>query len=196
MNQPIIIPATATILIGGESKRFGSPKWEAIIDGIKLIDRTWDSCEIFENRFVVGKEKPDSISYSFIKDELDLQAPINGIYTALKYSKTDWVFLLSCDLPLIDSKVFEKLWESKSENCDAVIPFSNDKIQVTCGFYHKRILGKLESEIEKGNYSIFKLLDNLNTSYVDFGEDYRFMNMNIKKDMRAVEKILISKTFL
>ena len=196
MNQPIIIPATATILIGGESKRFGSPKWEAIIDGIKLIDRTWDSCEIFENRFVVGKEKPDSISYSFIKDELDLQAPINGIYTALKYSKTDWVFLLSCDLPLIDSKVFEKLWESKSENCDAVIPFSNDKIQVTCGFYHKRILGKLESEIEKGNYSIFKLLDNLNTSYVDFGDDYRFMNMNIKKDMRAVEKILISKTFL
>ena len=196
MNQPTKIPATATILIGGESRRFGSPKWEAIIDGIKLIDRTWDLCEIFESRFVVGKEKPDSISYSFIKDELDLQAPINGIYTALKYSKTDWVFLLSCDLPLIDSKVFEKLWESKSENCDAVVPFSNDKIQVTCGFYHKRILGKLESEIEKGNYSIFKLLDNLNTSYVDFGEDYRFMNMNIKKDMRAVEKILISKTFL
>ena len=196
MNQPTKIPATATILLGGESRRFGSPKWEAIIGGIKLIDRTWDLCEIFESRFVVGKEKPDSISYSFIKDELDLKAPINGIYTALKYSKTDWVFLLSCDLPLIDSKVFEKLWESKSENCDAVVPFSNDKIQVTCGFYHKRILGKLESEIEKGNYSIFKLLDNLNTSYVDFGDDYRFMNMNIKKDMRAVEKILISKTFL
>ena len=58
MNQPTKIPATATILIGGESKRFGSPKWEAIIDGIKLIDRTWDSCEIFENRFV---EKADGI---------------------------------------------------------------------------------------------------------------------------------------
>ena len=192
MNQPIIIPATATILIGGESKRFGSPKWEAIIDGIKLIDRTWDSCEIFENRFVVGKEKPDSISYSFIKDELDLQAPINGIYTALKYSKTDWVFLLSCDLPLIDSKVFEKLWESKSENCDAVIPFSNDKIQVTCGFYHKRVLSTLESEIEKKNYSIFKLLEKLNTAYVKFGKDDRFLNMNTPEDHDAISDLFIS----
>jgi len=192
MNQPIKIPATATILIGGESKRFGSPKWEAIIDGIKLIDRTWDSCEIFENRFVVGKEKPDSISYSFIKDELDLQAPINGIYTALKYSKTDWVFLLSCDLPLIDSKVFEKLWESKSENCDAVIPFSNDKIQVTCGFYHKRVLSTLESEIEKKNYSIFKLLEKLNTAYVKFGKDDRFLNMNTPEDHDAISDLFIS----
>ena len=192
MNQPIIIPATATILIGGESKRFGSPKWEAIIDGIKLIDRTWDSCEIFENRFVVGKEKPDSISYSFIKDELDLQAPINGIYTALKYSKTDWVFLLSCDLPLIDSRVFEKLWESKSENCDAVIPFSNDKIQVTCGFYHKRVLSTLESEIEKKNYSIFKLLEKLNTAYVKFGKDDRFLNMNTPEDHDAISDLFIS----
>ena len=192
MNQPIKIPATATILIGGESKRFGSPKWEAIIDGIKLIDRTWDSCEMFENRFVVGKEKPDSISYSFIKDELDLQAPINGIYTALKYSKTDWVFLLSCDLPLIDSKVFEKLWESKSENCDAVVPFSNDKIQVTCGFYHKRILSTLESEIEKKNYSIFKLLEKLNTAYVKFGKDDRFLNMNTPEDHDAISDLFIS----
>lgn len=195
MNQPIIIPATATILIGGESRRFGSPKWEAIIDGIKLIDRTWDSCEIFENRFVVGKEKPDSISYSFIKDELDLQAPINGIYTALKYSKTDWAFLLSCDLPLIDSKVFEKLWESKSENCDAVVPFSNDKIQVTCGFYHKRVLSTLESEIEKKNYSIFKLLEKLNTTYIKFGNDNRFTNMNTQNDLDKIASIFDSNSF-
>ena len=195
MNQPIKIPATATILIGGESKRFGSPKWEAIIDGIKLIDRTWDSCEMFENRFVVGKEKPDSISYSFIKDELDLQAPINGIYTALKYSKTDWAFLLSCDLPLIDSRVFEKLWESKSENCDAVIPFSNDKIQVTCGFYHKRVLSTLESEIEKKNYSIFKLLEKLNTAYIKFGNDNRFTNMNTQNDLDKIASIFDSNSF-
>ena len=192
MNQPTKIPATATILIGGESRRFGSPKWEAIIGGIKLIDRTWDLCEIFESRFVVGKEKPDSISYSFIKDELDLQAPINGIYTALKYSKTDWAFLLSCDLPLIDSRVFEKLWESKSENCDAVVPFSNDKIQVTCGFYHKRVLSTLESEIEKKNYSIFKLLEKLNTAYVKFGKDDRFLNMNTPEDHDAISDLFIS----
>jgi hypothetical protein len=34
MNKPTKIPATAYILIGGESKRFGSLKWQTTITGI------------------------------------------------------------------------------------------------------------------------------------------------------------------
>ena len=96
-----MITAKAFILIGGENKRFGSPKWKAVIDGKTVLDRIWDSCTEFENRFVVGKEKPSDLNKSFIQDELKLNAPINGLYTALKNSKTDWNLLLSCDLPLI-----------------------------------------------------------------------------------------------
>ena len=196
MNKPTKIPATAYILIGGESKRFGSLKWQTTINGQTILDRTWDACDGIGNRYVIGKKKLDSISYPFIKDELEINAPINGLYTALKYSKTDWILLLSCDLPLIDSRVFNKLWDSKSENCDIVIPVSNDKIQVTCGFYQKRIFTKLESEIQNGNYSLFKLVEKLNPYYINFGNNQSFLNMNTKKDMRTVEKILISKTFL
>ena len=196
MNKPTKIPATAYILIGGESKRFGSLKWQTTINGQTILDRTWDACDGIGNRYVIGKKKPDSISYPFIKDELEINAPINGLYTALKYCKTDWILLLSCDLPLIDSRVFNMLWDSKSENCDIVIPVSNDKIQVTCGFYQKRIFTKLESEIQNGNYSLFKLVEKLNPYYINFGNNQSFLNMNTKKDMRTVEKILISKTFL
>ena len=196
MNKPTKIPATAYILIGGESKRFGSLKWQTTINGQTILDRIWDACDGIGNRYVIGKKKLDSISYPFIKDELEINAPINGLYTALKYSKTDWILLLSCDLPLIDSRVFNKLWDSKSENCDIVIPVSNDKIQVTCGFYQKRIFTKLESEIHNGNYSLFKLVEKLNPCYVNFENNQSFLNMNTKKDLRAVEKILISKTLL
>jgi len=194
MNQPTKIPATAAILIGGESKRFGSPKWQATINGRSILDRIWGVCNGFENRYVIGKEKPDSISYPFIKDELDIQAPINGLFTAFNNAKTDWILLLSCDLPLIDSKVFEKLWASRNDNCDAVIPKANGKTQVICGFYHKRILSTIESEIQNGNFSLFKLLEKLNSILINFGNDQRFLNMNTKKDMRIVEKILISNS--
>ena len=190
------ISASVFILVGGKSERFGSPKWQATIGGQTILDQIWGACNGFENRYVIGKEKPDSISYPFIKDELEINAPINGLYTALKYSKTEWILLLSCDLPLIDSKLLENLWESKNENCNAVIPISNDKMQVTCGFYHNRVLSTLEPEIEKKNYSIFKLLEKLNPCYINFGNKMSFLNMNTKKDMRAVEKILISKTLL
>jgi molybdopterin-guanine dinucleotide biosynthesis protein A len=196
MNKPKKIPATAYILIGGESKRFGSLKWQTTINGQTILDRIWDACDGIENRYVIGKENPNSISYPFIKDELEINAPINGLYTALKYSRTDWILLLSCDLPLIDSRVFNKLWDSKSENCDIIIPVSNDKIQVACGFYQKRIFTKLESEIQNGNYSLFKLVEKLNSYYINFGDNQSFLNMNTKKDLRTVKKILISKASL
>ena len=190
------ISATAFILIGGKSERFGSPKWKAKINGKSVLDIVWDACNSFENRIIVGKEKLDGFEKPFIQDTLKINAPMNGLYTALSNTKTDWILLLSCDLPLIDSKIFKKLWESRKENCDAVIPIANDKMQVTCGFYHKRVLSTLESEIEKKNYSIFKLLEKLNTVYIKFGNDNRFTNMNTQNDMRAAEKILISKTLL
>ena len=185
------ISATAFILIGGKSERFGSPKWKAKINGKSVLDIVWDACNSFENRIIVGKEKLDGFEKPFIQDTLKINAPMNGLYTALNNAKTDWILLLSCDLPLIDSKIFKKLWESRKENCDAVIPIANDKMQVTCGFYHKRIWGKLESEIEKGNYSIFKLLYNLNSSFVDFGEDDRFLNMNTPEDHEAISDLII-----
>ena len=191
MNKPTKIPATAYILIGGESKRFGSLKWQTTINGQTILDRIWDACDGIGNRYVIGKKKPDSISYPFIKDELEINAPINGLYTALKYSKTDWILLLSCDLPLIDSRVFNKLWDSKSENCDIVIPVSNDKIQVTCGFYQKRIFTKLESEIQNGNYSLFKLVEKLNPYYINFENNQSFLNMNTKKFLQEKKKKML-----
>jgi len=186
-----MIKATAFILIGGKSERFGSPKWKATISGQSVLDRIWNSCDSFEKRYVIGKEKPDSISYQFFKDELDIHAPINGLYTALNNAKTDWILLLSCDLPLIDSKVFKKLWELRNENCDPVIPIANDKMQVTCGFYHKRIFPTLDSEIQRENFSLFKLLEKLNTAYVKFGEDDRFLNMNTPEDHEAISDLFI-----
>jgi len=82
MNKLSKIPATAFILIGGKSKRFGSLKWQTTLNGKTILERIWDACDGIGNRYVIGKKKPDSISYPFIKDELEINAPINGLYTA------------------------------------------------------------------------------------------------------------------
>jgi len=182
--------ATAFILIGGKSQRFGSPKWQAILDGETVLNRTWNACNSFEKRFIIGKEIPNNLEKPFIQDALEMNAPINGLYTALKNTQTDWILLLSCDLPLIHSKTFEKLWNSKSKNSDAIIPKANGKTQVTCGFYHKQILPTIETEIQKENYSLFKLHEKLNTIFIDFGSDKRFMNMNTQSDYIAATEMI------
>ena len=88
------INASAFILIGGKSKRFGSPKWKAHFNGKPILDNIWNACDSFQNRFVIGKEKPNGIMKPFVQDELEINAPINGLYTALRHSTSDWILLL------------------------------------------------------------------------------------------------------
>ena len=154
------IPISAFILIGGKSERFGSEKWRANINGKSVLDRIWDGCMYFEERIVIGKEKPKDFKKPFIFDQLEIQAPINGLYTAIQHAEDDWIQLVSCDLPLIDTDVFQILWNTKTQESDAVIPLTNNRHQVTCALYHKRILNYLESAIYENDFSLLSLIKN------------------------------------
>ncbi|MGY8780225.1 MAG: molybdenum cofactor guanylyltransferase [Fidelibacterota bacterium] len=187
MNQSTKISATATILIGGHSKRFGSPKWEATVNGIRLIDRTWDLCGMFDNRFVIGKEKPNLMPYPFIRDELDIQSPINGLYSALNHSISDWNFIISCDLPLMTHDIIYKLWELTNKKYDAIIPVVSGYSQATCAFYHKRVSSQIPRQIENSNLSIHGLLETLKAKKVKLkNTEKEFTNMNTREELEKI----------
>ena len=182
-----MIKASTFILIGGESKRFGSPKWQASFNGKTVLDHIWNVCDSFENRFVIGKEKPKSISYPFIQDELDIQSPINGIYSALNHSNSDWNFIISCDLPLMTKKIIQSIWTSCNDGADAIVPMVKDYLQPTCTFYHKRILKQITPQIENGDLSLHGLLNSINTKTVNMdNKEKEFTNMNTQEDYEKI----------
>jgi molybdopterin-guanine dinucleotide biosynthesis protein A len=193
MNHSRNIPISAFILIGGKSERFGSEKWRANINGKSVLDRIWDGCMYFEERIVIGKEKPKGFKKPFICDQLEIQAPINGLYTAIQHAEDDWIQLVSCDLPLIDADVFQILWNTKTQESDAVIPLTNNRHQVTCALYHKRILNYLESAIYENDFSLLSLIKNLKITKVNFNSDKRFWNMNTKKNLGEISNYLANK---
>ena len=193
MNHSRNIPISAFILIGGKSERFGSEKWRANINGKSVLDRIWDGCMYFEERIVIGKEKPKDFKKPFICDQLEIQAPINGLYTAIQHAEDDWIQLVSCDLPLIDADVFQILWNTKTQESDAVIPLTNNRHQVTCALYHKRILNYLESAIYENDFSLLSLIKNLKITKVNFNSDKRFWNMNTKKNLGEISNYLANK---
>ena len=193
MNHSRKIPISAFILIGGKSERFGSEKWRAIINGKSVLDRIWDACMHFEERVVIGKEKPKNFKKPFICDQLEIQAPINGLYTAIQHTEHDWIQLVSCDLPLIEADVFQMLWNSNAQESDIVIPFSNNRYQVTCALYHKRTLNYLESAINENDFSLLSLIKNLKITKVNFNSDKRFWNMNTKKNLGEISNYLANK---
>ena len=193
MNHSRKIPISAFILIGGKSERFGSEKWRANINGKSVLDRIWDACMHFEERIVIGKEKPKNFIKPFICDQLEIQAPINGLYTAMQHTEHDWIQLVSCDLPLIEADVFQILWNTKTQESDAVIPLTNNQHQVTCALYHRRILNHLKSAIDKNDFSLLSLIKNLQITKINFNSDKRFWNMNTKKNLVEISNYLANK---
>ncbi|MFQ6677128.1 MAG: molybdenum cofactor guanylyltransferase [Fidelibacterota bacterium] len=186
-----MIPVSAFILIGGNSKRFGSPKWQAKIKDISVLDIIWKTCEIFQSRYIIGKESPDECQKPFLEDLLEIQAPINGLYTALSHSKTDWIFLISCDLPLTNQTILQELHDKNNHHADVIIPLINKRAQVTCAFYHKRILSFVTHRISQKKYSLTDLVESINTQWINMDHyEIEFTNMNTRKDYETIREIL------
>ena len=192
MQSSTKINANAYILIGGSSKRFGSPKWEAKLNGVRLIDHTWEICKIFESCTIVGKSKNNEIKYPFLKDKIDnVQSPINGIFTALSHSNNEWNFIISCDLPLMTSNSINKIWDNGNIESDAIVPIIKKQKHPLCAFYNRRINKIIKSQMDKGDLKVIQALELFNTSYLPIkSDDKNFFNMNTIKDLNEINYII------
>ena len=190
-----MINCSVFILIGGESKRFGSTKYLSEIYGEPIINRIFESCKNFKSYTLVGKCLPiDLQNKPFLKDFYNIKAPINGLYTALEYSETEWILLLSSDLPLIDKNIFTKMWQYRNNKKNIIIPKIKGVLQPTCAFYNKKIKNACYEQIDKNDLSLINLIKRLEYYAIDFSEEPDpFFNMNTEKDLRAAKKILSSK---
>ncbi|MEE8335285.1 MAG: molybdenum cofactor guanylyltransferase [Candidatus Neomarinimicrobiota bacterium] len=184
------INAHAFILIGGKSSRFGSPKWKTRIAGQTILDKLWNLCYDFSHKTIIGKQKEAEIDKPMIIDHFNFDAPINGLYTALKKTDSDWNLLLSCDLPLLTSSIIRKLWAALEPENNVIIPHTINGLEPTCAFYHRNLLKKCESMILEGEFSLQKLIDSAAYLEVDFGDQSKlFTNMNTVTDLELIKKI-------
>jgi len=185
-----MIEATANILIGGKSQRFGSEKWKAKLGSNMILDHIWNSCNDFKYQNIIGKKKPKDIDKPFIIDQYDIQAPIIGLHTAIISSKTKWILLLSCDLPLINKDCLKLIWNTKTNNAHAVVPIIKNQLQPLCSLYHKDILDKLNLALDNKEFSLKKFLKSINTQFIKMNNHKKlFLNMNTKKDFKKIKLI-------
>ena len=187
VEKSYLIPAMAGILIGGESRRFGSPKWKAEIDSVPVLERLWKTCDGFESRIVIGKNKPVELDKPFLSDESNLQAPIIGLQTLLKNSEHNWNLLLSCDLPLLLGKPIKLLWESRDDRFDMIIPEAAGRLQVTCALCHRRLEKTVSEAIYGGLLSLKDLADKSAALTIDMESSKgAFHNMNTRADWEKI----------
>ena len=193
MNRSTKISTSAFILIGGQSKRFGYPKWKSKIGEKTLLDHIYNMCSLFDDTFIIGKKKPTGFNKPFIKDKFNFQAPINGIFSALSKTHSDWNFVISIDLPLMTPKLIKKIWQSGNKSKNAIVPKIGDYLQPVCAFYHRKVLPEISNQIEKNELSLHALIDCIKTDYVKM-DNYskQFSNMNTQDDYSQISNEIMN----
>ncbi len=161
---------TPVILAGGKSLRFkGKQKALLKIDGVRLIDIISNSLKTLSSNLILITNKPSLYSFfpgRIYKDIVPSRGPISGLYTALHFSLTDYIFLIGCDMPFVNIELI-RFMNRIRKSYEAVVPNVNGKIEPLYAIYHKNIKKKVLKLITEKHYSLHNLIKNIKTKFIE-----------------------------
>lgn len=169
---------TGILLLGGGSRRFGSPKALARLDGLSLAERAWsllgESCE---ERIAVGKASDGlELPFPVLDDGCALRASIVGLAAGLRAAPTELCVALPVDCPRMTA---EGLWRLAAACRAAAHPPSGP----LPGAYRRSVLPALQSE----ERSIRRALRGLPVVIVDL-DPALLVNVNTPADLAALRR--------
>jgi molybdenum cofactor guanylyltransferase len=170
---------TGVLLVGGASRRFGSPKALARFQGEVLGERAHRLLgEAFGRVLVVGKVSDDlGLPFEVVDDGSEVRAPIVGLVAALRHAETDVCVVLPTDMPLVSADLLRRLAD-EVEGFDAAVPQSGP----LPGAYRKAALPALEQRVAAGELALYRALEELSVRVVET-DDEELRNVNTPADL-------------
>ncbi|MGF1587355.1 MAG: molybdenum cofactor guanylyltransferase [Bacteroidales bacterium] len=186
---------TAVILAGGKSTRFGGvDKAFTLVGKVPMIRMVIDRLHVvFENILVISNSPEKYREWADVSVEPDIfldAGPLGGIHAGMKHSETPYIFVVSCDMPYIDSGLIRRQTEyfGNLENIDALVPTINSRWEPMHSIYRTDISEKLAHFLSStSNYSIRAFLDTVRTASMEVSADQfisgAFRNINSPRDL-------------
>lgn len=170
------------VLTGGTSKRFGSDKSEALINGKTLLEIL---SETLDDLIIVGPET--SIKAIYVREEPIAAGPVAAIGAGLSKVDTELVAIFATDMPFAP-RVLNQL-ESALLN-DAAMPIDCDGYaQPLAAIYRtEKLRSALKSLGSLENKSVKELIAKLNVDQVPLVETELLLDIDTKEDLlRAID---------
>lgn len=133
---------TGIILAGGKSSRMGRDKSLLQIADKTLIEHVVDAIRDFVKEIIIVTNEEEKYSFldnvSFVPDIEKNQGPLIGLISGISSINTDWCFVTSCDMPLIDGGIINYLWQHRYGYI--VTPSSIGGFEPMVSIYSKNVL--------------------------------------------------------
>lgn len=193
---------TGVILSGGRSSRMGVNKSFLKLGNKTIIERIVDLMKSIFSEVIIITNTPDEYKFfnlPLYEDIYKWKGPLAGIHSALVHSKTDKVFVISCDVPLMSKEMIEYIINYKSDKpivfCEAA-----GYHQPLVGLYSKKIFNEIEKFISNNDLddkSFHKFLNDIDAEIIlpeklDFYKDELFFNVNRPEDFEQIKKLIHS----
>lgn len=196
----MIADVTGVLLAGGKSRRMGEDKRFILVGQRTLFER---SCavlrDLFEHVCVVIAQDSQSLQADVpvVRDLLPDCGSLGGLYTGLRWAKTQHIFLTACDMPFLNPDVVRYMVQLKDQ-ADIVIGRWATRLQPTHAVYGRGCLPVIEEMINLHNKKIHSMIDHsaLRVRVIAEGEirqidhDGRSMfNVNTPSDLEQARSV-------
>lgn len=177
------------ILAGGKASRMGgNDKGLVPFNGAPLIEHVYNALSRqTQSIWINANRNLDTYNQygQVISDQRSgFQGPLAGIEIALQQLDSEWIGFCPCDCPNLSAQLVERLTASLDPKTEIYVAKTGDKLQPVFSVWNKSTLPKLTRFLENGDRKFMLLLQQCNTTSVDFSDQPEaFINLNSPQDM-------------
>ncbi|MCX7903909.1 MAG: molybdenum cofactor guanylyltransferase [Caloramator sp.] len=187
----------SAILCGGKSTRMGFDKCRIKVKNRLLLDIIIEKLsQAFEEVILVTNDKGRLYNYKNVfVDEYKGCGPAGGIYTALLNSKSKYLFVMGCDMPLINLEYITFMKGLLNENkYDCILTQKGNWVEPLYAFYSIDMIPLFKRSLEEGRYKLFDIIGRGKYLVIEekvarhFSQDLEmFSNLNCVSDLEILK---------
>jgi len=182
---------TGIILAGGKSSRMGSDKAQLLFKGKTFLNHVIDALKPLVDEVLIVSNNKEHGNFNFkrVPDTLSGAGPLAGLHAGLNHSNTDINFVLSCDVPLIQTSLLELILSNNEEYKDVIQIESEGKTHHLIALYKKSVAPHFLSVLNEGERRLSKAIKGLNVKTISIPktEQYAVKNINSREDLKNIE---------
>lgn len=180
---------TGIILAGGKSSRIGSDKGFLSLNEATFISHIIKAIKPFVNDIIIVSNNSDYDVYKLkrVADIIEDAGPLAGLYSGLNESETESNLVLSCDVPLVNGAVLNKLIKGFDAEKDIIQLKSKNRTMPLIAIYKKQCLHHCQDLLLKGERSLRTAVEQLNTKTIELESELDPYVRNINTTLELKE---------
>lgn len=176
------------ILAGGKSRRMGVDKGTMMFKGKPFIKHVIEAVKpLVDEVVIVSNDGAYDVfmETTRVNDEIKNAGPLAGIYSGLRYIKTPYAVVLSCDIPKISKKVLQLLIQNMSADDDIIQLKGKEGTMPLIAIYKKECWATCFTLLKAGKRRVKALVGQLKVKTVSIPEQYEpyLANINTPEEL-------------